>query len=52
MCLIVKTALICLAMVTFFTGCSKNDPIITSIDDVKNAKIGVTVGTTSEAVAI
>jgi polar amino acid transport system substrate-binding protein len=36
---------------TFITGCSKNENIITSLEDAKTAKIGVMTGSTGEAVA-
>jgi len=38
-------------MITFFTGCSKNEKVITSFADAQNAKIGVMTGTTGEKIA-
>jgi len=35
----------------FLTGCSKSETAITSVDDLKEAKIGVMTGTTGEMVA-
>ena len=46
-----KAVTICLVMFTVFTGCSKNETVITGFDDVKNAKIGVMTGSTGEGVA-
>ncbi|MRR53330.1 MAG: transporter substrate-binding domain-containing protein [Deltaproteobacteria bacterium] len=46
-----NATLICLTMITFFTGCSKNEKVITSFADAQNAKIGVMTGTTGEKIA-
>jgi polar amino acid transport system substrate-binding protein len=46
--LIVLAALLCSFV---FAACSKSEKVITSIDDAKNAKIGVMTGSTGEVVA-
>ena len=37
-------------IITLFTGCSKSEKVITSIEDVKNARIGVMIGSVGEVV--
>lgn len=38
-------------LIVFLTGCSKSETVITSADDLKEAKIGVMTGTTGEMIA-
>ena len=45
------SALVCLSLVLFMSGCSRSDKEITTFDDVKNSKIGVMIGTTGESIA-
>jgi len=45
-------AIVWLALFTVLAGCSKTEKVITSLDDAKNAKIGVMTGSTGEAVAV
>ncbi|TLU83931.1 MAG: ABC transporter permease subunit [Chlorobium sp.] len=41
-----------LMLVTLFVGCGKSDTVITTLDDARDAKIGVMTGTTGEALAV
>ena len=45
-------SLILLAAIAFLTGCRKSEIVIASLDDAKNAKIGVMTGSTGEAITI
>ena len=45
------SALVCLSLLLFMSGCSRSDKEITTFDDVKNSKIGVMIGTTGESIA-
>ncbi|MEI6207408.1 MAG: ABC transporter permease subunit [Desulfuromonadales bacterium] len=49
--LIITATLVCLAVFSFLSGCSRSENVITGFDDAKNAKIGVMTGSTGEAVA-
>jgi polar amino acid transport system substrate-binding protein len=40
-----------LLITVFLSGCGKNEKVITSFDDAKQAKIGVMTGTTGETIA-
>ena len=44
-------SLICLTLVTFISGCSKTENVITGFADAQHARIGVMTGSTGEAVA-
>jgi len=44
--------LILLAAIAFLTGCKKSEIVIASLDDAKNARIGVMTGSTGEAITI
>jgi len=48
---VIGLALVCMAMITLFTGCGKSEKVISGFEDAKNAKIGVMTGTTGEAIA-
>ena len=45
------SALVCLSLLLFMSGCSRSDKEITTFDDVNNSKIGVMIGTTGESIA-
>jgi polar amino acid transport system substrate-binding protein len=45
-------SLILLAAIAFLAGCRKSEIFIASLDDAKNAKIGVMTGSTGEAITI
>ena len=44
--------LILLTIIAILSGCRKNEIVIASLDDAKNAKIGVMTGSTGEAMVI
>lgn len=44
--------LILLTIIVIFSGCKKNEMVIASLDDAKNAKIGAMTGSTGEAMVI
>ena len=44
--------LLILTVITLFTGCEKSEIVIASLDDAKNARIGVMTGSTGEALTI
>jgi len=48
---VVLILLICLILLACLTGCSGPEKTITSVDDLKEAKIGVMTGTTGELLA-
>jgi polar amino acid transport system substrate-binding protein len=45
-------SLILLAAIAFLAGCRKSEIVIASLDDAKNARIGVMTGSTGEAITI
>ena len=45
-------SLILLTSIAYLTGCRKSEIFITSLDDAKNARIGVMTGSTGEAITI
>ncbi len=47
-----KVALFLLAVIFFIAGCRKSEIVIASLDDAKNARIGVMTGSTGEAITI
>jgi polar amino acid transport system substrate-binding protein len=45
-------ALVMLAVIALMAGCKKSETVIASLDDAKNARIGVMTGSTGEAITI
>ena len=44
--------LILLTVIAIFSGCKKNEMVIASLEDAKNARIGAMTGSTGEAIVI